>query len=227
MIELDRIEVHQGAFGLRGVSLAITRGTYALFTGRTGSGKTTILEIIAGLRRSRAGRVRLRGQDVSDWPAAHRGIGYVPQDYALFRPLTVRENLAFGLSVRGHSRTECDKVIAPLAQQLGLTPILDRPAARLSGGESARVALGRALAFQPDLLLLDEPLNAVDAETLSQIVKILEDLKRSGKTTVLHVTHEPEPIVHLADERWHLAEGTLTRCMPVRTGSEASPGAPN
>src|SRR4051794_37110690 len=170
MVAGEGVAIRQGAFGLDGVGFAVPAGAYAVLMGRTGSGKTTLLEVIAGLRRPAAGRVLLRGRDVTGLPPAARNVGYVPQDAALFRTMTVRENLTFGLAVRGAAAAEVAVRVAELAGWLGLTAILDRRAVGLSGGEAQRVALGRALAFRPDVLLLDEPLAALDEATHEELL---------------------------------------------------------
>ena len=189
MIAVEGLSIRQGAFALDGVTFTVPAGAYAVLMGPTGGGKTTVLEAIAGLRRPTAGRVVLAGRDVTALPPAARNVGYVPQDGVLFPTMTVRENLAFALSVRGASRKETDARVSELAEQLGLTPLLPRRAVGLSGGEAQRVALGRALAFRPPVLLLDEPLNAVDEVTHDRLVALLRDVRSRGETTVLHVTH--------------------------------------
>jgi molybdate/tungstate transport system ATP-binding protein len=210
MVELDGISVRQGAFALDGVTLAVPAGAYAVLLGRTGCGKTTLLEVIAGLRRPRAGRVRLRGADVTHLPPAARNVGYVPQDAALFRTMSVRENLAFALAVRGATRAAADARVAELAGWLGLGGLLDRRAVGLSGGEAQRVALGRALAFRPDVLLLDEPLNAVDEEMRGDLLDLLDGLRREHRVTVIHVTHTRAEADRLADLVLELDAGRVS-----------------
>ncbi|QDU19496.1 ATP-binding cassette domain-containing protein [Urbifossiella limnaea] len=204
MIELDAVTVRQGAFALDGVSLAVPPGAYAVLLGPSGAGKTTLLEVIAGLRRPRAGRVLLRGTDVTRLPAAARNVGYVPQDAALFRTMTVRENLGFALAVRG---ADPAARVAELAGWLGLGGLLDRRAVGLSGGEAQRVALGRALAFHPDVLLLDEPLNAVDEAARAALLDLLGGLRQQRRVTVLHVTHARAEADRLADVVLELDRG--------------------
>lgn len=198
VIELDRISVRQGAFTLAGVSFAVPAGGYAALVGKTGCGKTTLLEVIAGLRRPIAGRVLLRGQDVTCLPPAARNVGYMPQDAVVFPAMTVRENLAFTLTVRKVPPADIALRVAELADQLDLTPLLDRLAVGLSGGEAQRVAVGRALAFRPDVLLLDEPLAAVDDQTKRQVTAALMSWK--GAATVLHISHDRAEVNELADQ---------------------------
>ena len=197
MIQLDRVSVRQGAFTLTDVSFEIPAGGYAALVGKTGCGKTTLLEVIAGLRRPVAGRVRLRGVDVTGLTPAARNLGYAPQDAAVFPAMSVRENLAFTLRVRRVAVADIDARVTELAAALDLTHLLDRRAVGLSGGEAQRVAVGRAVAFSPDVLLLDEPLSAVDDETKAKVFAALESIK--GIATVLHVTHDPSEVLRLAD----------------------------
>lgn len=198
MIELDGISVHLGTFALRDVSLTVPAGRYAVLMGRTGSGKTTLLEVICGLRRLDAGRVRLAGRDVTRLRPAERGVGYVPQDGALFPTLTVREHLAFAPTVHRWSVLRVRQQVERFAELLGIAHLLERRPEGLSGGERQRVALGRALAFEPAVLLLDEPLSALDEQTREEMHRVLTDVRRLGVTT-LHVTHSRSEAERLAD----------------------------
>src|SRR5919201_5691867 len=165
MIAVENLTVRAGAFALEGVSFALDTGQYGVLMGRTGCGKTTLLEAVCGLKPVRGGRVRLLGRDVTDLPPADRGVGYVPQDLALFPTMTVREHLGFALEVRRWDPAEATRRVEELSAMLGLGPLLGRRPQGLSGGEAQRVALGRALSFRPRVLLLDEPLSALDDET--------------------------------------------------------------
>jgi ABC-type sugar transport system ATPase subunit len=209
MVELDGVSIRQGAFALAGVSFAVPAGAYAVLLGRTGSGKTTLLEVLAGLRTPHKGRVLLRGMDATRLPPAARGVGYVPQDAALFRTMTVRENIGFALAVRGAPRAAIDARVNELAGWLGLTAVLGRRAVGLSGGEAQRVALGRALAFRPDVLLLDEPLSAVDERTRGELLGLLESVRKPRSVTVIHVTHARPEAERLADQVLELEGGQV------------------
>ncbi|HEX4606978.1 MAG TPA: ATP-binding cassette domain-containing protein [Urbifossiella sp.] len=191
MIAVEEVTVRQGAFALGSASFTVPAGGYAVLTGPTGAGKTTLLEVLAGLRSPATGRVVLAGRDVTRFPPAARGVGYVPQDAALFRTMTVAENLGFALAVRKTPASEVTARVAALADRLGVSALLGRRADRLSGGEARRVALGRALAFDPPVLLLDEPLTSVDEATRDRLVGLLAEVHSAGSTTVLHVTHAP------------------------------------
>jgi molybdate/tungstate transport system ATP-binding protein len=211
LIAVENLHLRQGAFALDGVSLTIPAGRYGVLMGQTGSGKTTLLEAIAGLRAIAAGRIHLGGVDVTAWPPAARGVGYVPQDAALFRSLTVRENLGFALAVRKTPRAALDRRVGELADWLGLTPLLERTPYGLSGGEAQRVALGRALAFHPRVLLLDEPLSSLDEDTRDQLQVLLEGLKEKRDVTVLHVTHSRREAERLGDVVLRLADRRIVQ----------------
>ena len=208
MIAVEGLSLRQGEFALRDVSFTIPAGSFAVLTGPTGCGKTTLLECLVGLRTPTAGRIVLVERDVTALPPDARNVGYVPQDAAVFTHLTVWENLAFALTVRKTARAEVAARVAELADRLGLTPLLRRRAVGLSGGEAQRVALGRALAFRPPVLLLDEPLNAVDETTRGKVVAVLRGLR--GTHTVLHVTHAAVGADGLADQVLHF-DGGLVR----------------
>jgi molybdate/tungstate transport system ATP-binding protein len=215
MIEFEFVTVQAGAFALKNVSFAVPAGGYGVLMGKTGSGKTTILEAICGLREVSGGRILLAGADVASRRPADRGIGYVPQDRALFQTMTVRQNLAFAPSIRGWSRADIDVRVAELSELLRIAPLLDRLPAGLSGGEAQRVALGRALAAKPGILLLDEPLNALDDETWEGMIALLSQVRKATGVTTLHVTHRREEARRLADRVFVLADGAVRPAAPV------------
>lgn len=206
MIELDSITISAGSFVLRDVSLRVGSGEYAVLMGRTGCGKSTLLEVAAGLRSIQSGRVILACQDVTRLPPSQRGVGYVPQDLALFPTLTVREHLAFALHVR---RMKIGTRVTELASFLGITDLLNRKPSGLSGGEAQRVALGRALSFRPPVLLLDEPLSALDEDTRGDTMELLKRVQKHEGVTVLHVTHARSEARILADCLFVIEAGKL------------------
>jgi len=209
VIELKNICIRVGDFALENVSFAASPEQYVVVMGQTGSGKTTILESICGLRRIERGQILVQGIDVTNWPPADRQIGYVPQDLAVFPTLTVREHLAFALRLRRVKGDELTSRIGKLASTLGIDHLLHRKVDRLSGGESQRVALGRALSFQPPLLLLDEPLSALDETTRQEMQSLLRKVKETTGGTILHVTHSNEEARALADRCLELVDGQL------------------
>jgi ABC-type sugar transport system ATPase subunit len=199
MIELVDVSIQQGTFQLQGLSFRVETGRYAVVMGRTGIGKTTVLEAICGLRPIQSGQILINGVDVANWPPADRNLGYAPQDFALFPTMTVQQHLEFAMRLRGTRRSERDQRVAELAKLLGVEHLLARGTRGLSGGECQRVALGRALSFRPSVLLLDEPLSALDAATRGSAQALLRELNRKTGVTVLHVTHNQEEADALAD----------------------------
>jgi molybdate/tungstate transport system ATP-binding protein len=209
MIELDDLSIRSGAFRLAHVRLTIPDGAYAVLMGGSGQGKTTILEAICGLRPVTGGRIRLGGCDVTRLKPADRGVGYVPQDLGLFPTMTVREHLEFALRVRRWPPALVQERVAELARLLGIEGLLSRRIHHLSGGEAQRVALGRALSFRPRVLLLDEPLNALDEVTRDRLCALLRSIQSESGLTTLHVTHSRNEARALADQLIVLQEGAL------------------
>ena len=215
MVEVDALAMRQGRFRLDGVTFSVPKGSYAVLMGRSGGGKTTVLEAVAGLRRPHAGRVLLRGVDVTAAAPAARKLGYVPQDGAVFGFMTVAENLGFALSVARRAPAEIRNRVGELAGWLGLGSILGRRAVGLSGGEAKRVAFGRALAIRPDVLLLDEPLAAIDEETHDGLIGLLDGVRQSRAATVIHVTHSRAEAERLADIILELGAGGIVAAAPA------------
>lgn len=222
MIAVENLSLRAGAFRLDGLALIVPTGQYGVLMGKTGSGKTTLLEAVAGLKPVGAGRIVLMDRDVTRLSPAERGVGYLPQDLALFPTLTVREHLAFAPSVRRWPRDEIAQRVDELSTMLGIAHLLDRRPAGLSGGESQRVALGRALAFRPRVLLLDEPLSALDEETRSEMYELLRSVQRQTGVTALHVTHNLSEAQALADRLFVLEAGAIRERDAVRE-PEAGP----
>ncbi|QDS87808.1 Maltose/maltodextrin import ATP-binding protein MalK [Rosistilla ulvae] len=210
MIELRDVTIGAGEFRLRQLSFQVRSGEYVALMGRTGRGKTTILEAICGLRRIHHGQILIEGTDVTDWMPGDRQIGYVPQDLALFPTLSVAEHLTFALKLRGQSRAAMKHRSEELSEMLGITSLLSRKIDGLSGGESQRVALGRALSFHPSVLLLDEPLSALDESTRLEMRELLRRVKENTGVTTLHVTHSSTEAAALADRRFVLDDGKIT-----------------
>jgi len=213
MVELANVTIRSGPFRLSDISFGVPSGRYAVLMGKTGEGKTTVLEAICGLRPVISGRVLLHGTDVTQLHPADRGVGYVPQDLALFPTLTVREHLEFALCVRRTDEQTIKARVIEFADLLGINHLLDRLPHGLSGGESQRVALGRALAFHPHVVLLDEPLSALDEDTRHEMYGLLKRVQRQTGVTTLHVTHSKAEAQALAQHLLVLEAGN------VRTGS--------
>lgn len=186
-------------FHLRQINLDVSAGEYFVILGPTGSGKTVLLETIAGLYQPRSGRILMDGLDVTDAPPERRGIGFVYQDYVLFPHLSVAANIAFGLKLRRTDRGTIDQRVTAFSQLLDIGHLLQRMPGTLSGGEAQRVALARALVVEPRLLLLDEPLSALDPERREALQRQLGRIHRQLGTTTIHVTHNFEEAVALGD----------------------------
>jgi len=212
MIRLEGLTVRVGRFALDEVSLEVPSGGYGLVIGPTGSGKTTLLETIAGHNPLRAGRVLLRNREVSHAPPESRGVGFVYQHYHLFPHLSVAENIGYGLRPQAAGRRA--ERIGELADLLHLTPLLDRGVQGLSGGEQQRIALARALAPRPSILLLDEPFAAVDPATRRALRRELRELHEREGITTLQVTHDFEDAMRLGDVVAVLAGGRIVQAGP-------------
>lgn len=219
MIQVRDLCLKQGDFELTDVSFKIETRAYAILMGKTGSGKTTILEAVCGLRSIEAGEIRLLGRDVTNLKPAERGVGYVPQDLALFPHMTVYDHLAFALKVRGWDRDAIEGRVVELAKLLGIRPLLHRKPHGLSGGESQRVALGRALSFRPRILLLDEPLSALDEDTREEMYGLLRAVQRHTGVTTLHITHSRMEANQLGDCILKVHNGRIQKA-PLGSGSE-------
>ena len=209
MIRLEGVTVQVGSFTLDEVSLVVPAGGYGLIIGPTGSGKTTLLEAIAGHEPLRRGRIALRDEDVTTAAPETRRVGFVYQHYHLFPHLTVEENIGYGL--RREPPDARTGRIRDLAGTLGLVPLLSRSVRGLSGGEQQRIALARALAPRPNILLLDEPFAAVDPATRRVLRRELRALHEREGITTLQVTHDFEDAMRLGDVVAVLAEGRIAQ----------------
>ena len=209
MINIEDVSIRAGDFHLKGVSFIVPAGGYGVLMGRTGSGKTTILESIIGLRRVSGGRIRLGDQDVTQMNPAVRGIGYVPQDGALFSRMSVRDHLAFALMIRHEAARDITQRVNELSELLGIGSLLDRTPHGLSGGERQRVALGRALSCRPRVLCLDEPLSALDTETRQDMCDLLKQIRKQTGVTTLHVTHNLDEARDLGDNLFRIIDGEV------------------
>ncbi|XAM01357.1 ATP-binding cassette domain-containing protein [Phycisphaeraceae bacterium D3-23] len=209
MIEVKGLAISLPGFALKDIALAVPDNAYAILMGKTGCGKTTLLEAVCGLRKVGAGTITLHGRDITRAKPGERGIGYVPQDGALFPTMTVNDQLAFAMQLRKWDKQKQKQRIDELAELLGIAHLLKRKPRGLSGGERQRVALGRALAFRPEVLCLDEPLSALDEDTRGRMIDLLKRVQQHEHVTALHITHSSSEARQLGTHVLRLVEGKV------------------
>ena len=194
---------------LKGVSFEVAKGELVCLLGSSGSGKSTILRIIAGLEEPESGAVLWQGQDLRELPTHKRGFGLMFQDYALFPHKTVAQNIAFGLQLQGLKEEEIARRVKDGLESIRMQSFADRPITELSGGEQQRVALARALAPSPNLLMLDEPPGALDHTLRTQLIQELRVILHQSQIPVIYVTHDREEAFGLADRLVILHDGVI------------------
>jgi ABC-type sugar transport system ATPase subunit len=209
-LELQGIHKSFGAVAtLRGIDLAIADGEFLVFVGPSGCGKSTLLRIAAGLESASRGQVLIDGQDCTDAPPSQRRMAMVFQSYALYPHMTVRQNLSFGMRMRGEPRAAIEGKLERAIEMLQLAPYLERKPGELSGGQCQRVAIGRAIVQEPGAFLFDEPLSNLDAELRLRMRLEIAALHRSLKTTMVYVTHDQVEAMTLAQRIVVLRDGRI------------------
>ncbi|ASJ00761.1 tungstate ABC transporter ATP-binding protein WtpC [Thermococcus gorgonarius] len=216
MLRVEGISKDYKEFHLRDITFSVKRGEYFVLLGPSGAGKTVLLEIIAGILEPDSGRVILNEKDVTTLPPEKRGLAYVPQDYALFPNMSVFDNIAFGLKLRGVPKDERERKVRELAEVLGIEHLLHRNPQTLSGGERQRVAIARALAVEPPLILLDEPFANLDVQTRGNLIREMKRWKRELNFTAIQVTHSFEEAVSLGDRVGVMLNGRLVQVGSVK-----------
>jgi ABC-type sugar transport system ATPase subunit len=209
MIRLEHVSRRWPEFSIRDVTLEVKDGQYLVIVGPTGAGKTLLLELLLGIHNPDQGRIFVGGEDVTVLPPEKRGIGMVYQDYLLFPHLNVEQNLAFGLRYHRGTRDGAHQKVHETARLLGIDHLMHRYQYTLSGGEKQRVAIGRALVTEPRVLLLDEPLSALDRSTARRLRTELKSLHTSKKLTILHVTHDLSEARQMGDSIALINDGEL------------------
>jgi sulfate transport system ATP-binding protein len=217
MISTTSLTKRFGAFtALEDVSLEVPDGSLVALLGPSGSGKSTLLRIVAGLEQPDSGRVEIHGEDVTPAPPQKRGIGFVFQHYAAFKHMSVRDNVAFGLTIRREPKDAKRARVDELLEIVGLTGWADRHPAQLSGGQRQRMALARALAVRPRVLLLDEPFGALDANVRQELREWLRRLHDEVHVTTVLVTHDQEEAMAISDRIVVLDHGRVQQAGPPR-----------
>lgn len=214
MIEIRDLQGTLGEFRLRDITLTVADGEYFVLLGPTGAGKTVLIEYIVGMYRQDSGAILIDGTDITPRYTEERNIAYVPQDYALFPNLSVEKNIAYGLEARRLPAAEIQSTVDRVVDNLRIGTIRHRMPQHLSGGEKQRVALGRALAMRPSVVLLDEPLSALDENLRTTMARELRRLQQETGATFMHVCHNFEEAVDVADRIAIMDGGRI-----VQTGS--------
>lgn len=197
------------AVALHDIDLEVPDGSLTALLGPSGGGKSTLLRVVAGLERPDTGSVEIDGQDLTDVPVRQRGVGFCFQHYAPFRHLTVRRNVAFGLEVRRRPRAEIRAKVDELLELVRIAHLADRYPSQLSGGQRQRMALARALAIEPRVLLLDEPFGALDAQVRTELRQWLRELHEKISVTTVLVTHDQDEAMDVADRLAIINDGRL------------------
>jgi ABC-type Fe3+/spermidine/putrescine transport system ATPase subunit len=210
MLELNGIGKKLGNFALKDISLQVASGGYFVLLGMSGSGKTILLELIAGLRKPNAGSIFLNGIDITHVNIHERKIGIVFQDSAVFPHLSVYKNIAYSLKGKNLTKVEIDLQVKKWAEKLNIISLLDRKPQGLSGGELRRVALARTLAMEPRVMLLDEPLTSLDVVSQYDMMQLLRSINNGGQT-IIHVTHDFNEAYALADTIALMQNGTIVQ----------------
>jgi ABC-type sugar transport system ATPase subunit len=210
MVCIDNLSVRAESFQLSNISFEIKKGECLALMGKSGSGKTTIMEAICGLREVTSGRINIDGIDCTHAAPRDRMVGLVPQDNVLFSTMTVREHLAYGPVLRKWNKSEIDSRVEEVAAELGITDLLARYPRGLSGGEAKRVAIGRAIAAKPSLLCLDESFTGLDEETSIEVMKVVKSTIKREKISTLLITHQLKEAQMLGDSIYQIqADGSM------------------
>ena len=209
-LEIDNLQKRFGTVDvLKGINLAVEEGGFLVLVGPSGCGKSTLLNTIAGLESITSGEIRINGRAVNNLHPSQRDIAMVFQSYALYPNMTVGQNIAFGMEMRGVPKAERDKAVAGVAKTLQISHLLDRKPSQLSGGQRQRVAMGRALVRDPQVFLFDEPLSNLDAKLRVDMRTEIKRLHQSMKTTIVYVTHDQIEAMTLATQIAVLKDGVL------------------
>lgn len=211
VLDIRDLSCRLGTFHLDGVNLTIQKNEYLVILGPTGAGKTVFLETVLGLCKPDSGSLFIHSMDVSSLLPEQRNIGYIPQDYALFPNMSVEENIGYGPAIRKQPRKSIDDTVTELMTMLEIQHLRGRYPENLSGGEKQRVAVGRALAVEPKVLFLDEPLSALDETRRSELAKEFRSIQRKSGATFVHVCHNLDEACEVADRVAIMSAGKIVQ----------------
>ncbi|QEK13059.1 ATP-binding cassette domain-containing protein [Crassaminicella thermophila] len=211
MLNIEHIYKTLGEFQLKDINFKIKKGEYFVILGPTGTGKSVILETIAGMYKPDKGKIYFDGKEINNLYPEDREVGFVYQDYLLFPHLSVRENIVFGLKRKKFSKKEIKKKLYNIASNFQIEHLLDRKPKTLSGGEQQRVAIARALITSPKILLFDEPLSALDPSTKKKFIDILKEIHKKTESIIIHVTHDFYEALELADKIAVMNKGNMVQ----------------
>ena len=211
MITLKNVSHEWEDFSLKNVSFSVNKGEHFIILGPTAAGKTLILETIAGFYVPREGKILMNGKDITNLQPEKRKVGFVYQDYSLFPHMSVKENVSFGLKLQKLPRKEIENRVHNIMDSMGISYIKNRSPSTLSGGEQQRVALARSLVINPEILLLDEPFSALDPRTRESLIDELKRILEVYNVTTIHVTHDQDEALALADRIGVIMDGELVQ----------------
>ena len=211
MIKIENLSKDWKEFKINDISLEINENDYFIFLGPSGSGKTMLLELIAGMWYPDSGKIFMGNREVTKLPPEKRGVGFVYQNYMLFPHKTVFENIAFGLNIRKVGKKEIQTQVDEIMNLFGISHLANRLPRTLSGGEQQRTALARALIIRPHVLLMDEPLSALDRITREDLIQEFKKIHKEFNITIIHVTHNFDEALQLADRIAIIKKGTVSQ----------------
>lgn len=211
MIRIEKLSKDWKEFKIKSIDLEVEQGEYFVILGPSGSGKTMLLELIAGMWYPDSGKIYLNNQEVTSLPPEKRGVGFVYQNYMLFPHKTVFENIAFGLNIRKLEKEEIATKVNEIMKLFGIAHLADRLPRTLSGGEQQRTALARALIIRPQILLMDEPLGALDRKTRDELIIEMKGIHQNFDTTIVYVTHNFDEALALGDRIAIMKDGQISQ----------------
>ena len=211
MLQIKKASLRAGDFTVNDMNLTVQSKEYFVLMGPTGSGKSLLVKAVCGIIPIQNGSIHIDGKEVTDFEPRKRQIGYVPQNSSLFPHLSVVENILFPLKIRRFSRKEAMNKVAPVVEALGISSLLQRSTLNLSGGEQQKVALARALSYNPKLLILDEPVSALDEPTRCEICGLLKKIQQEFAVTTIHICHNLEEAWIVSDRVAIISQGRIVQ----------------